>query len=335
MSGDRFIEVFVGPEEVIFDVLPRQLVLHSKLLTDEVSSCMETLEERVAFLREEDPEVFKQFLDWGQCGVYRVAKTDGRGRAEHSMNETSRRDVPSREIGGEPTNLTRFYCTICKEYRCMPANVMIRWWCNACQLASYEPGNCSKCNSWLKKEQTFSTICESNGCRGEPLLKSDSRWAVVDGAHWHLFRQQFDSRTRYGVGPYTHSEIREIIDKKAPEVRKSFNFVAHAKVFVFAEKWEIAELQKLAVHLLHRDLTPCSPIDFYAVENLLDLVRYIYNHNDQEMGSEEVSPVKEVALEYMAINSIKLLQYESFCKLLHFVDEFAIEFAKVLAKHIF
>ena len=118
-------------------------------------------------------------------------------------------------------------------------------------------------------------------------------------------------------------------------MRKSLNFVAHAKVFVFAEKWEIAELQKLAVHLLHRDLTPCSPIDFYAVENLLDLVRYIYNHNDQEMGSEEVSPVKEVALEYMAINSIKLLQYESFCKLLHFVDEFAIEFAKVLAKHIF
>ena len=137
---DDFITVFVGPQKTRF-LLPSWLLAErAKPLYEIVSNGMRARQERIAYLPFIDPEVFQHFHDWVISNVYWVPQTDIHGRAEYSTNEKSRTEnVPSREIGGEPTNLTRFYCTVCKKSRCMPANVMIRWWCNACQLASYEP----------------------------------------------------------------------------------------------------------------------------------------------------------------------------------------------------
>ena len=336
MFHDDPITILVGPQKARFQVPPQLLAQHSEPLNKMVSNGMKESREGLAYLPDEDPQTFQHFLDWGQSGTYRVPQTDVDRRAEYSINEINRMEnLPSCVEDGPIGNLTRFYCKTCKKYRCMPANVMIRWVCKACQSASHDPGRCSKCKRRQREpDKTFLTICE-DGCPGEPLHIADSKWAVTDATHRDLFWQHFDGRDRYGVGPYTHSEVQESVDKILPKVRKSFNFVAHAKVYVFAEKWLIKDLQEMAVHLLHRDLHPWYEILVCDTQNVIDLIRYIYENGQQKMGSEEVSPLKEVALEYIAINTHHLLRREEFCDLLSEGGEFAVELAKMQAKHLF
>ena len=337
---DEPIEVFVGPEKIPFRVSPLLLAEQSDPLNAMVSNGMKESQEKVAYLPEEEPEIFQYFLDWGLFGAYRVLQTGVKGRGEYSVNDMCQvEELPPFKTAGAPGNLTHFYCKTCREYRCMPVEVMSRWWCNACQLASRSPGECPKCKNYRELDSTFITKCESDGCPGEAFdenkLKRSLTVTSRRQSFWQSLWQQFDLRDRYGVGPYTHAEVQDLIARAHHQVPKSWNFVAHAKVFVFAEKWLIKDLQELAVHLLHRDLTPCYQVGLCDPQNVIDLITYIYENGEQDPGCNDVSPLKELALEYVTINAIHLLRCEEFCDLLSEGGEFAVELAKIQAKHLF
>jgi len=107
---------------------------------------------------------------------------------------------------------------------------------------------------------------------------------------WDEFKRKYNASP-----PYTY-------------VRKNFEkcedytdvFLCHARVYVFAEKYDIAELRKLALCKLKQILQDFHVYD-ERIEDIVSLIRYSYNNDntrDNEPG-EDIDTLRRLVIHYV------------------------------------
>jgi hypothetical protein len=91
------------------------------------------------------------------------------------------------------------------------------------------------------------------------------------------------------------------------------DYLSHAHVYVFADRYDIPKLRELAVKKLHFFLAKSDLVQT-RVAHVVDLVRYTYeNTMEQTVGTDRL---RDVVSEYAACQVEKLAKHSDFCKLL-------------------
>ena len=107
-------------------------------------------------------------------------------------------------------------------------------------------------------------------------------------------------------------------------------FLSHARVYVFAEKFDIQPLKRLALRLLHETL---SVFTLYpeSVEDVLALTRFVYSETSKPSDDE---PIRYVLKRYISYEMDVLLERVEFRDLLEENREILDDFLFNVARRI-
>lgn len=130
---------------------------------------------------------------------------------------------------------------------------------------------------------------------------------------WERFERAFD-----GGKPSKHSFHPRKNRESCEEYKEVF--LCHARLYVFAEKYDIAPLKKLALSKLHRTL---SVFDLYEerVGDIFALMRYSYANTVHRSSSDD--PLRLLIIHYAACVVEKLVPSSEFKALLEEPGELA------------
>lgn len=96
----------------------------------------------------------------------------------------------------------------------------------------------------------------------------------------------------------------------------SLLFLVHARLYVLADKYNITKLMALANRTLDARLSKCIPIDVADYDQVMELVRYVY---DNTPSSPSRNPLRQTVVEFMADQRSDVLTGSKQC--LSVVDE--------------
>lgn len=117
------------------------------------------------------------------------------------------------------------------------------------------------------------------------------------------------------VGAYTHEATQTFGRSSLTKVPVTGNFLAHAKIHVFAEKYLIKDLAQMACHLLHRGIVDSS-VEMVGSSALVQMIEYAYENSGDSDGSNGVDEIKRLALRHAVVQAEKLFSCKGFCNLL-------------------
>ena len=98
------------------------------------------------------------------------------------------------------------------------------------------------------------------------------------------------------------------------EESKADDFLRHARVYVFADKYDITKLQDLALDKLHQMLLLSFDNARNQTESIVDLVRFSYsnvNTRDTEVG-QDIDSLRRMVIHFVACVFEKVGMNESF-----------------------
>lgn len=149
--------------------------------------------------------------------------------------------------------------------------------------------------------------------------------------------QEFKDRKFDGVG-MTDYELRQYLKNCVPKDEETDQIVSHARLFVFADRYDIQPLQALSLHKLHRDLVQFKPSEDNAAD-LVALIEYVYENT---MGAGEVDgyagipegSLRDVVALYAACNAELLQRTSEFRRLLLKGGEVVNDYTCLLMKRL-
>ena len=157
---------------------------------------------------------------------------------------------------------------------------------------------------------------------GRPLLndKNDSQSSL---------------KKKFNELQYTVPDARSHIPPPRPNKVRSEDytevFLSHARIYIFAEKYDIQPLKTLAIQRLHQTL---KVFKLYPgrVPDITSLIRYVYsNTQDSEDGSE---PMRAMLLHYIGSEMEILAKSEELKKLIEEGGPFVGDFLGIVARSI-
>lgn len=112
----------------------------------------------------------------------------------------------------------------------------------------------------------------------------------------------------------------------------SEDFVIHAKINVFADKWNVKALELFSLYKLHQSLSGCVPSKA-NISKITDLVDYTWENTRAHNKGEDPDPAKSLrglVLAYVDDIADELIQFEEFELLLrNNIDLALLEVAKL------
>jgi hypothetical protein len=112
-------------------------------------------------------------------------------------------------------------------------------------------------------------------------------------------------------------------------------FLAHARLYTFAEKYLIEPLKQLTLHKLHKTLVA---FDLYEsrVGDVLELARYAYSDHTRSARTdeEETDGLRNLVVEYMGYEIDTINKSKQFTDLLEEGGEFVRDFWAIVTKHL-
>jgi hypothetical protein len=122
-----------------------------------------------------------------------------------------------------------------------------------------------------------------------------------------------------------------------PAELPSNNIAVHAKLWVFAECYDVIALKQLALFKLHRDLCVLQLGPGNATA-FIDTVEFVYSNTAVVGNKEDVRQIKndlrEVVLAYAVCYADTLVDNEYFLALLKVGGDLAADFAQGVTKRI-
>jgi hypothetical protein len=112
-------------------------------------------------------------------------------------------------------------------------------------------------------------------------------------------------------------------------------FLGHARVYVFADKYDVAGLRTLALHKLHQTLKVLKPNNMQNVD-IIDLVRYGYsndNTRDNE-GEDDMDSLRKLILHFVACMFHHIAEDVNFLELMMEGGPFVRDVTLMLRKRI-
>lgn len=105
-------------------------------------------------------------------------------------------------------------------------------------------------------------------------------------------------------------------------------FLSHARVYVFAEQYDIQSLKRVALHTL------CSTLKTFevfpeCVSDLVELIRFVYENTLQP--EKEAEPMRNMLMSFIGWQMDKLVEADEFQSLLSENTEIMVDFCSVVA----
>lgn len=140
-------------------------------------------------------------------------------------------------------------------------------------------------------------------------------------------------RRKYDIPGRAHAELKQHLATLVPADSVSERLVCHAQLYILADKYMVEPLKKLCLHKLHRDLLHMqnSAEGIAEVVNLLEFVDDNPEVNTVEDKADEVPPLRELIIAYMASDAKVLFANASFKAILTEHSTVAVEIAAYLA----
>lgn len=315
----------VGPEKEIFKVHPVVVRNVSKPLGSLMSNgFLKEAAEQICLLEEEDSSVFAAFVEWAYAGNYRVhLRTSDASAAEKRETAYTSPKKPTK-------GLNRYYCTGCaSQYRFESVNHQDFPLCPVCVAKKL----CFRCKSPANREYNGIYLC-STCSQGYGIQTVDLD--AKSTHHFELFKKR-----EYPVDGINHLRIRNALGAGVPTDWPSNNLLAHARLYVFADRWLVTPLKELTLHKLHLDLCEYS-MDEHGDIEMIKILKYCFSElltgDEQRPESKEdgqastFSELRELAITYAACKSEELLKYAQFRTMLKDCGEFALRFIDAINK---
>ena len=121
------------------------------------------------------------------------------------------------------------------------------------------------------------------------------------------------------------------------EYEASDDLVEHAKLAVFADKWDVQGLEKLAIQNLYKDLATYAPTS-ENISQLLDLIAYTWENTRDDTGNDDersarVLTLRGLIVAYVEDTAAELSKIAGFADFLREHGEFAQPvFMRLVAK---
>jgi hypothetical protein len=138
---------------------------------------------------------------------------------------------------------------------------------------------------------------------------------------------------RYDVGNIKHKDLNRDLNNRRPSIRPTGDLLAHAKLWVFADRYLVDDLKSLCLHMLHRELLAFK-VNEESVTNIFELLSYVYDPDntwesagDVEEDGEEgyANGLRDLAISYTACIIGELREFKEYRETLRRGGDLAAE----------
>lgn len=157
-----------------------------------------------------------------------------------------------------------------------------------------------------------------------------------------LNKTQMGSRTAFNQREYIHQtnnassllrlEFHPILNT-SPTQNFAFVFLAHARVYTFAEMRMVHPLKELALHKLHKTLVGFKLYPERLVD-VLELARYAYEHGEDRSEDGRIDALRDMMVNYIACEMKVLGKHAGFRNLMDGGGEFAGDFWDIASQEL-
>ena len=135
-------------------------------------------------------------------------------------------------------------------------------------------------------------------------------------------------KLKYPLPETTQSPTPPSVNR-APAEDYTEVFISHARIYVFAEKYDVQPLKALAIHQLHATLTVFG-LWRERIGDIVALLRYSYaNTVDLEDGNEDL---RMMLMHYVESKMDALIKADEFTELLEERESLLRDFLKTIGK---
>jgi hypothetical protein len=124
----------------------------------------------------------------------------------------------------------------------------------------------------------------------------------------------FEQR-KYDFGRIKHKDFSKNLKFRKPFIQPSGDILAHAKLWVFADRYLVSDLQDLCLHMLYRELLVFK-ISENSVLDIFELLTYVYDPDNTRESDEDtvengeegyVNELRDLVVSYAAciINELR------------------------------
>jgi hypothetical protein len=110
-------------------------------------------------------------------------------------------------------------------------------------------------------------------------------------------------------------------------------FLAHARLYTFAEMRLVYPLRSLTLHKLHKTLVGFQ-LYTERVGDIVELARYAYDHGPDRSKSGRMNDLRQLVVEYMACEVDTIGKHKDFKTLLEEGGEFVTDFWGIVSKYL-
>lgn len=253
--------------------------------------------ERTAVLNDVEPETFIHFAEFCYKGNYwctlRPVKFHFGSKSDAKLAELLL-----------STRLSHYFCYYCGEG---PFEILERTRFPSCSSSCYsDKGRCVICCSLNSVRTGDPRICR--GCANNYGLNLPMQ-TTVSNDHWQVFKNK-----KLDCMGMNYHELKEYLDGCSPKDEPTDALVSHARLFVFADRYDIRPLEDLSLYKLHRDLVSFKLLPD-NISELVALLEFIYkntmelddDHENWQFTTTEC-PLKDLVIQYLVCNA-ELLQH--------------------------
>jgi hypothetical protein len=148
-------------------------------------------------------------------------------------------------------------------------------------------------------------------------------------------RSQFHMRDYLGDPAPDADILKDFEPKPNSEADQDFTpvFLAHVRLYTFADMRLIYPLKRLALHKLQQTLIVFRLFD-QRVGDIMKLARYAYDHGPDRSAEGVVNELRQLVVEYMAYQAEIVGKHPDFKALLEDGGEFVTDFWSVVSKYL-
>lgn len=176
----------------------------------------------------------------------------------------------------------------------------------------------------------------------EPVLEGEaSSWGTPSKKKGKKKREKLTLRMRFQRRSYLtdgapHALLTEGFQPKSnAAANQDFApvFLAHARLYTFAEMRLILPLKELALHKLHKTLLEFQ-LYHQRVGDVVELAQYAYDHGPARSDSGILNDLRQLVVEYMACEVDVIGKHDDFRILMEGGGEFVSDFWGIVTRYL-
>lgn len=286
--GTDLFTFLLGPEEVPINIHEGVVKNLSQPLYALMTNGMKESAERKAKIDDIDSRTFALFAEYAYTGAYRLPPSgEESGDLAGSIETPQKRKLNyCKKCGSKYGDNSSCGPNSCAWIRTVGGKYsgFVDTYCSYCK-ALVKGSSCKTCSELLTNGGTF-------------------------------LEREYDTKE------LQHEQLRSFLERLSPPDEPSNHLIAHARLFIFADRYLIESLKGLCLHKLHRDLVCFKLTDAMAPE-LFELLDFTDKNTegDTETAEEDVETdlskdLRDLVVAYAALQAKKLVEYDAFKVLL-------------------